>query len=199
MSRSKNALEKPGQRIPTGGSNCWNLNHHVVGQAVAVCVDGPTGIPWMAVGYKDLRVIEWSALMDDPIISQGFQESDDCVNLIKGQRGDTERLDDRAVERLDRSHISAAAVHLNYLTQSKNVAIVEVRRRESHVSERGNLERAVDTEALGYHAAVEVGGWRTREESARQREWAELVARTYSQVVFGWAETNVVKAFVDNV
>ena len=67
----------------------------------------------MSVRHEELRVVERSALRDDPLIGEGFHEGDDRVDLVGAQRRNSERHDDCAVEFLDRSDVAATAVQLD--------------------------------------------------------------------------------------
>src|SRR4029450_12940060 len=52
----------------------------------------------MSVRHEELRMVERSALRDDPLIGEGFHEGDDRVDLVGAQRRTSERRDDCAVE-----------------------------------------------------------------------------------------------------
>src|SRR5262245_39533418 len=110
MGPPKNALKETGQRIAAGGSNCWNLDHQIVSQTVAIGVYGRSGVTRVPVRYEELRVVERSAPIQDPLISQGFQKGDYCVDLIRGQQRSPKWLDECSIGRQDGRHIAAPAV-----------------------------------------------------------------------------------------
>ena len=77
---------------------------------------------------------------------------------------------------------------------------MEVRRRERHVAERRDLERALDAEALGHRGAVESRrGGAPGKSRRRERERTERVARADAEVVVGRPDADVVEALVDDV
>ena len=156
----------------------------------------------MSVRHEELRMIERSALEDDPVIGKHLQKGDERVDLVGGHRGrDAKRLDDRAVELVDGKHIAAPAIELDHLPKREHVAIVKVRRSERHVAERRDFERALNPKTLVHDRAIEYLADRgtVRKEPARQRERPKCIGCTDAEVVVGRPHADVVETLVDNI
>src|SRR5690242_18223174 len=108
-------------------------------------------------------MVEGSPLVQHAFVGKGLEKRYDGIDLVIGKGRHAHRLDRSSVEGGDRSDIPSAAIKLDHLSQSKCVAVVKVRRGESYISQRRDLECALHAEAFGNCRTVEIGGRRVRE------------------------------------
>src|SRR4029079_3537266 len=78
----KDSLKETRDRIITACSASWDLNHYIVSQAIAVCIDRRCGIAWVAIRYKDLRMIEGGHLIEHALVSKRLQKRNYRIDLI---------------------------------------------------------------------------------------------------------------------
>src|SRR4051812_12367981 len=104
--RTENTFEKTRKRHASLRTHGRNFYQNIIGEAVTVRIGGRMGIAGMSIGHEDLRMIKRSALQEHSLVGESFQESDDGIDLIGGQKWHSHRLDKRAVKRLDRKDVA---------------------------------------------------------------------------------------------